>query len=81
VIAGTCPEGTSFADARSPVRLFFLLCASADVPHLRLLQLVSRLVRVPDAVDQLVACEDATRFIDSIVALETRAGQGEEKWS
>lgn len=81
IVAGTCPAGAPFGDARSPVRLFFLLCAEADVPHLRLLQLATRLVRIPDAVESLAAADTPTEFIESILALEARAGKGASAWS
>lgn len=81
VVAATCPDGTSFGNATNTVHLFFLLCAEGDVPHIRLLQLVSRLVRVSGAVEHLTAATTGEGFIERVVALEAAAAKGAESWN
>ena len=64
---GRCPEGTDFNSLDgNPVHLFFLICASSEEVHLRLMAQLSYLVRRNDIIDQLKSVgsvDDVTRII------------------
>jgi len=57
---GRCPEGTDFnALDRNPVHLFFLICASSEEVHLRLMAQLSYLIRRGDVIDRLKSAQSA----------------------
>ncbi len=73
VLLGLCREGTDFGafDGR-PVHLFFLLGATSEVVHLRLLKRIMLVFRDADVFDSLLACESAEELVDAFSLAEDR---------
>lgn len=67
VALGLCREGTDFgASDKKPVHVFFVICASEETTHLRLMAQLSGLLRRPGIVERLCACGDGAGVIETI---------------
>lgn len=77
VLLGLCRPGTDFGafDGR-PVHLFFLLGATSEVIHLRLLKRIMLVFREPDVLDTLLACGSAEDLVDTFARTEDRLFPG-----
>lgn len=78
VLLGLCRAGTDFGafDGR-PVHLFFLLGATSEVIHLRLLKRIMLVFRDADVLDALLACDSAEELVDTFSRAEDRLFPGE----
>ncbi|MFW5745214.1 MAG: PTS sugar transporter subunit IIA, partial [Spirochaetota bacterium] len=77
VLLGLCRAGTDFGafDGR-PVHLFFLLGATSEAIHLRLLKRITLMFRDPDVLDALLAGETARDLVDTFASAEDRLFPG-----
>ena len=67
IALGLCREGTDFgASDEKPVYVFFVICASDEKTHLRLMAQLSGLLQRPGIVERLRACGDGGEVIDVI---------------
>jgi len=69
VVVGICPEGTDFDAVDDQwVHLFFLICATREEIHLRLMATVGWLVRRDDLMTKLRSAASTEEVIDQILA-------------
>jgi len=67
IALGLCREGTGFgASDEKPVHVFFVICASNEKTHLRLMAQLSGLLRRPGIVERLCECGDGGGVIEVI---------------
>lgn len=64
LVLGICSEGTDFnALDGNPTHLFFLVCATSDVIHLRLMAKISMLMKKPAIAEAFCACKDPQEVV------------------
>jgi excisionase family DNA binding protein len=76
VVMGVCRQGVDFhAQDEKPTHVFFLLLATDEVVHLRLIQRIARLFRQAEVerrhvVESILGCDDAEEIISAIAEFE-----------
>jgi mannitol/fructose-specific phosphotransferase system IIA component (Ntr-type) len=73
VVLGICPKGTNFEAVDDQlVHLFFLICATRDEIHLRLMAKVSWLAKQDDVLNKLNQISSEHEIINFIAAASAK---------
>ena len=76
IVVGICKEGAEFAsvDGR-PVHVFFLICATSEEEHLRLMAQLSYLLRKPGIVTRLRECASGRAVVEMVVGAQSEEAE------
>jgi len=80
VVFGRCPDGTDFESPDGkPTHLFFLVCATGEVVHLRIMSRLAWMLRDARFADQLKTAATEAEILSSIVSKEAEYAQAEQQ--
>ncbi|MBN1673390.1 MAG: PTS sugar transporter subunit IIA [Kiritimatiellae bacterium] len=75
VVVGICPEGTDFeALDGEKTRLFFLVCATREAVHLRLMAMIALIIRERGRVERLLSCKNKKDVVSILREIDKQIG-------
>ncbi|MCF7870599.1 MAG: PTS sugar transporter subunit IIA [Candidatus Omnitrophica bacterium] len=74
IVIAISKEGIDYdAPDKDKVHLFFMICALSEAIHIRLLAVISKLIRVPETIDKFIKAESKNKIMRLLLEFERRS--------